>query len=309
MTKTTFLLHVGLAKTASTTLQQSVFCNHPEIHYLGKKTGSKSSKACLNENIYQILSPILWAHKKSMNQPSSVREKLKFPLSDDRPLVASWEGLGSINNTDFRIMLNRAQKTFDTVRVLFVLRNPLTRIPSVYLQNLRGNFKKQNHPWMGSSIYLDFDKWYSNKNSISFNYFNNIHLSIEELGKENVGVFLFEGLKNNPSQFYTAIADYIGINAETTVALSENQHKNPRITEAQINYIRNVNKSWLKRILYKYQSVKTRKETLKSLSESKLFKVIISKEIEKDITNRSREEHQWLVDNLGLTLEKFDYPL
>ena len=69
MNKSTLLLHLGLAKTGTATLQRALFLKHPQVHYLGKIVGVKNNtkEDCLDDTTYKILEPILWDLNNPMN--------------------------------------------------------------------------------------------------------------------------------------------------------------------------------------------------------------------------------------------------
>jgi len=52
-----FLLHIGLPKTGTTTLQHSLFTSHPEICFFGKYLGRKIPQECQSQEIYKFLNP------------------------------------------------------------------------------------------------------------------------------------------------------------------------------------------------------------------------------------------------------------
>lgn len=65
--QTRLLLHVGLSKTGTTTLQRALFANHPEISYLGKYVPSKAPKGCLSQDVYDFLNPLLWDFSRPLD--------------------------------------------------------------------------------------------------------------------------------------------------------------------------------------------------------------------------------------------------
>ena len=145
------------------------------------------------------------------------------------------------------------------------IRNPLTQTPSLYLQNIKAHFIKQNRPWMGGQPYIDIDEWLKRKiakrKSLDnlFTYSRNIQTAVNLLGKENVGVFVFEELVDDPDQYYAAICNFIGIDVTQGLELVRQKHLNQRITQAQLEYLQRLSKSlsWEK-ILLKIKGEKYR---------------------------------------------------
>ena len=75
------ILHVGLPKTGTTTIQKALFACHPQVHYLGKivKRSNKTRQLCLDETTYQILENILWKLNKPL-KTDEVRNLLEAEL-------------------------------------------------------------------------------------------------------------------------------------------------------------------------------------------------------------------------------------
>jgi len=203
-------LHIGLSKTATTTLQRSLFRRHQQIHYLGQYVPSSVPMLCENHDIYQILRPLLWDTDKPLNVPK-LRQDLHCNLlrigDPTKCLVASWEGLASRRLETNVAMIQRVQSVFGGCKILLTLRNPLTRLPSEYIENLKGHFIKGNYRWMGRHPYISIEQWLERadahghfQNMISYGH--TLRTAVSLLGRENVGVFLFEELHESPKSFF-----------------------------------------------------------------------------------------------------------
>ena len=198
-----------------------------------------------------------------------------------------------------------------------IIRNPLTHTPSKYLQNIRGHFIKQNRPWMGDQPYIDIDEWLKRKiakrKSLDnlFTYSQNIQAAVNLLGKENVGVFVFEELVENPDQYYAAICNFIGIDITQGLELVRQKHLNQRITQAQLEYLQRLSKSlsWEK-ILLKIKGEKYRLRLfMANAGDSVQAKVPLPPQWEKEISDVTRAGNRWIIENYHLPLGKYDYPL
>jgi hypothetical protein len=139
------LLLIVLAKTGTTTIQQSLFACHPEIYYIGKYTRNKIPHGCSSKEIYDFLNPLIW----NISQPPDVdrhrgvlHEQILPGVDHGRFLVGSWEGLGNSPVNEYVEKINRLQSIFGSCWVMMTIRNPLTQIPSYYLENIRGHFIK-----------------------------------------------------------------------------------------------------------------------------------------------------------------------
>jgi hypothetical protein len=205
---------------------------------------------------------------------------------------------------------------FGSCRIIVTLRNPLTQVPSEYLQNIHGKFVKQRRKWMGSSSALDIDEWFelrSRKGSGRrevLNYCQNIQASVALLGKENVGVFLFEDLVSDPEAYYRAISGFIGIDAEETCALSQHKHFHKRISQGQLDLIRRIDTLSGSSALLRCLPQRLRRLLLeKAGNKSSSAKADLTPDLRERIALETRDGHRWLIENFALPLEKYDYPL
>jgi len=314
------LLHVGLMKTGSTTMQRSLFPDHSQLIYLGRHYDRNSiKKGVFSEEIYEALRPVIW----DVNCSLDVTETAKlcwgriFPEGDGNKLVVgSWESLGDRPTIPYRRMLDRTRKIFGRCRVMYVLRNPETQIPSEYLELIKEKFLRRKREWMGPSASLSIDEWFARKLrkgaalSSSLNYPQNIQVSVELLGKENVGVFLFEDLQADSEAYYQAISGFLGIDEEETLALTKQKHFNPRLSQGQLDLIWKLDSSVLTRRMLSRLTPRWRHFLLRKISKSTgPAKVERSPELHEQIVNSTRDGHRWLVENFDLPLEKYGYPL
>lgn len=315
------VLHVGLPKTGTTTLQNAIFANHSQIRFLGKSIKSEftGEKGCLSKDIYDVLWPLIFDLNKPYDAQAiskQCRDEIFSSTPADKCLLASWEALGGRSTTTYVKMLERLQTVFGSCRIIFTLRNPLTQVPSRYLQNIEGRFLRKNHKWMGSIRRVDIDGWFENRmskdsfQSKSLSYSQNIRASVDLLGKENVGVFLFEELLEDPEVYYKAISDFIGIDVDEVYTLSQQEHFNKRLTQGQLERITQLSSSYIYRVIDHCLSPRRRKKLLEIVKSNPVpARVELTPELRDKIVDSTLEGHRWLVDNFDLPLAKFGYPL
>ncbi len=313
------LLHIGLHKTGNDTIQKTLFSGHPEIYYIGKYVRNKIPRGCLSQEIYNFLNPLIW----NISQPLDfdrhrrvLREQILPGVEPGKFLVGSWEGLGKSPMNEYVEIIKRLQSIFGFCRIMMTIRNPLTQAPSYYLQNIRGNFLYRNRPWMGNLPYIDIDEWL--KRTISknltleevFSYSQKIQVAGNLLGKENVGVFLFEELINDPGRHYSAICDFIGIDVAQGLELTRQRHMNKRITQGQVEYLQQLNNSTLYKLILKFKGPKSRKRFLDAnASDGIPANVSLSTQWKQRISDATLIGNRWIDENYNLSLQKYDYPL
>lgn len=322
ITLTDFVLHPGLPKSATSTLQRALFCNHSELHYLGKRKDSAAEKGCASDEIYELLKPVLWQGKQFDPEISRTRyrELVIERANPEHSVVASWEALGQIKPERFAAMLSRVEQTVGRPRVIFGLRNPLSRIPSGYLQQLQGHFVRGNRRAFANSPYLDIQQWLdkqvqtNNRDRFWTNYLSNIRTAVHELGAESVGILIFEQLRNSPIDFYTTVADFMRIGLEETRTLCEGAHFNLRITQAEIDYAKQVNASVVRRKLWRMQSPAQRRKALNKVKQASTddgasVKIPLPDEWVARIKKDTAEGHRWLQDTFAIDLAVHGYPV
>lgn len=316
------VLHVGITKTGSRSLQAGLFAHHSQIYFLGKwKEKPHREQGCLSPTVYEVFRPLIWDH---VEKPAAAerlwREQLLPTIPADKQPVASWASLGTQDTPRHRERLHRIKSVFGRCRLLFAIRNPLTHVPAEYLQQLRGHAIYRTRPWMGRRLYVDIQDWYDRSQkelggvSIPSNYAWNIRASVEELGEENVGVFLFEGLKEDPAAYYSAICRFMGIDAAEGIRLTKHAHLNPRMREHHLERIKEIDRSFWKRFRFDRKTPQERKFDVDRAggaptAESLPVEAVVPQKLSDAVAKATREGNQWLVERLSLPLEKYGYPL
>ena len=315
---TTFYLHVGQSKTGTTTLQRSLFRRHPDIFYLGQYVPSKISKHCLSEEVYQFLRPLLWDTAAPLNVDRSREQLARIHAAEgatDRRWVASWEELSHFPPHRFREMIQRVQAVFGDCRMLLTLRNPLNRIPSEYLENLKGHFIKGAHPWMGEMPYLDIEQWLHRASAGEYlanmlSYGSSVQEAVRILGVDQVGIFLFEDLRASPDRYYSQLFRFLAVDPDRGRALTENEHLHPRVTQSGVEFLRRLNDSPIQRIFLKLAKKKYRKALFARKSQGASAEhVVLPPAWASRIAAATSQGHRWMAETFGLAIAKHGYPM
>lgn len=316
------ILHIGLSKTATTSMQRSLFSVHPDIYYLGKASTYAAPHGCRSDHLYKILEPAIFKIGFDFDPENCKRLFLETVLpnvSGNQVIVGSWEGIGSTRSKVlFGEMITRIVRIFGYLKILVVLRNPYNRLPSQYLQDLKGQFININRPSMNGKAFLGFEKWFKNVTSSQggdpFAYGKIIQEATQLIGGTNIGVFLYEQLLDDPIDYYSGICNFLGIDTGRATAESAKGRFNLRLTETQMNILRETESSFMRWLLWRIKSKKARRIILKhpiaaSKDESKPASVTMSEEIRMSISERTCKAHRWLMHEFDLDLEKYGYPL
>ena len=313
MSKVPLTLHIGLPKTGTTSIQKSFFQCHPQLFYLGKTYHKGYAKRhCRDVNTYECLRNMLWKLDDdfSEEQASSLFYQEIYPDFKDKVVLGSWEGLVYVPPERFEKMLNRIQAVFEPCRIIIMLRNPLNQLPSLYLENLGGLYLRNR--WQSTDYRMldNVSAWLNDNpsNSLWFNYSENIRISVDRLGKNNVGVFLFEDFAENAKEFYQSLSKFIGIEHDNDW-LQHESHYHPRMTEAKLEHIRKMHSSWFWKTYNTCLGYKGRLKALKQIKGSPPVKISLTEELVNEISATTRKNNQWFMETFKLDLDKYKYPL
>ena len=319
---TGIVLHIGLSKTATTTLQRAVFQNHSQIYYLGKIAGSRHGRQCASADTYDFLAPLLWR----TDQPCDIAAARNFYAETLGPraganqvILGSWEGLGQQGIASFETSIQRLVAVCGVCKILISLRNPVTRLPSMYLQHLRGNQKQLARKFVTFDEWLDSQEQQLGSLRDVFAYREYVEMAVRLLGAANVGVFLFEAFQSDPEQYLGDVSDFLGIDARETIDLAEGQHLHTRLFESQVSRMRAIHSSPAGRLAWRLSSVERRKRTIgfsdtdgvieSTVAGDSPASVKLSAETMQRISDASREGNNWLANELHLELKKYGYAL
>lgn len=312
-------LHVGLAKTGTSSIQQTLFEDHPQIYYLGKYGKPPArvlpTNRCRDDITYRFLKPLLWELDEPIDFEANSRlfhDEILPSVPENRIILGSWEELGELGVENYGKLLDRCQEVFGTCRIIVTLRNPLEILPSLYLQNLRVNYlQKMHREWIDIETYRSIERWYRKKveSRTILNYCENIRTSVDKLGHDNVGIFLYEDLKNTPEDYYRSLCEFIGVDSDIGMSLIEEKHLNPRLTKVQLAHMRKMNSSWYWRVYGSLMPRKIRYVKFRSMQHGPPAEVSLTEELIREVSDLTRDGHRYLVDVHNLKLEKYAYPL
>jgi hypothetical protein len=169
---------------------------------------------------------------------------------------------------------------------------------------------------MGKLPYIDIDEWFEKRISIErsldtiLSYTRNIQRAVNLLGMENVGVFVFEELLDDPDRYYRNICDFIGIDVAKGLELTRQKCLNKRITEDQLEILQRISRSRWSRLMLRLKGRPYRKRIfMRNADDGIPAKVTLPRQFEKRISDAARDGNRWITENFSLHLEKYNYPL
>ncbi|KIT16932.1 sulfotransferase [Jannaschia aquimarina] len=234
------VLHVGLPKAASSTLQQRYLSRHPQIGYLAlpRKAGPPDPDDVLERFVTSIRED----HALGAAE-AGVEEVRKRLASTDRPIaLLSEERFTGHMGAGINAKANFAARHFPGARIILSVRNPLSLLRSNYAQHLR-------HPRPGIPPVPRYDVWLNHGLSepdrqetyVAATRIGAIGRAwVEAFGREAIFVILFEEFRADPVAVLSRLADWLGIDADPfeRAAREEGGRINPSPSASQLALLR-----------------------------------------------------------------------
>ena len=224
-----FVLHIGLVKAASSTLQQDLFNLHSGFHHMGVPWP--------NNNVRNMLRSIIQAEVEEF-EPDQLRHYIETHRSAaifaNKVPSVSWEAFTLFDRSNRVMVADRLQQVFGEAKILVVLRRQRDWLASRYVHQ----FLKPR-----PETRLNFSDWlwtHWRRPDLSYrqrlDYFALCRTFEKKFGRENVGIFLFEQLNSQADIFLTDFCDFAGVQPEEGIIHMRNRHREPR--GSRLGYLR-----------------------------------------------------------------------
>jgi len=315
-----------MPKTATKTLQWGLFNGHSEIYYLGRFDGPKFQKYhkkydyCRDAYVQSLMNQIAYGRVDNPNyeECKKILIKILAPASEKNLLpVWSWESYTTGNLQNSKVRAHNLKMVFGKAKIIITIRNPIRLIESAYFQQLKkynaGSLKR----FRFLPYYQTINNWlrdnYDGQILNHLHYAETIQAYVEEFGKENVHVFLFEDLIDNQRNYFIRLCDALGINSEEGIMLCNEKVENTRWTTNQTNELIKITQSIKKTLSFSLSGRKKRRLLLNlnehgwPINPGKKAHAHISPEWQEKIFNQTRQGHLWLQENYKLPLDKYGY--
>lgn len=318
-------IHIGYAKSASTTLQKQLFNRHSEINNLGlfptQNVGKDSDyidESCLylkDENLqkfYHNLVRLRGIDYLNSNTNEFFNEKLKMYIDKRKINLFSNEKFTSVffSHDDIVSKADRLKGIFPDAKIIIIIRNQLNLIKSQY----------RDHPFnprnltIGKSVSInEWIKISYNTESVYFldslKYNEVIDYYEEIFDKKNVKVFLLEDLANDIEFFAKEISGFMDINYDETLNLLLNKRENTSVSK-KYNFYRKIRR----KIPFQFKLSKVVPEVIKNqilnkLKSGKKEEFQINRYWVKQLEEYYSDSNLELEEKYGLNLKKYNYPM
>lgn len=208
------VLHIGLPKTATTTLQKHVFFKlhkQNKINYLGKKPEAE------DENKYypleMVINSLLNNDESEFQSKHKEYKVLVKKMIDKRKInVLSDEQLSLAICYDFEVVCKRLKILFEEydVSILCFIRNQVDMMYSFYVEMYSACYYRDEDK---NTIEKFYDKVVNGNDSdlTQFNYAGISEVLWKIFGKKQVNIFLFESFVGRNKKVFKRIADLLGV--------------------------------------------------------------------------------------------------
>lgn len=220
--KPNIVIHTGPIKTASTTLQKCLFSRHSGLNYYGIDY-SNGHPSFLDDNVRIVFDSIADRKGHSYNERKCLETAKNIKLSASKTNLISDEVLGSAWRRPTRTIAQRLKTVFPDAKIIYVVRNPINALGSLYLHLHDGLDARA----INLSSFDDFVIDVALKDNEKYSdYFSPAYHYVDIFGKENVLFLLFESLKKNLPEFCDLISEFCEIDKTETNSLLDGAHEN-----------------------------------------------------------------------------------
>jgi len=246
----------------------------------------------------------IMASTLSGKKNSSIRTML---LSDER--FVSYSKI-----RDRGIVAERIKSYLQPDKILITIRNQFDILKSAYLSRGR---RLLNVPDKFSGRFVTLEEWlsFSYKNSARsyighVDYYKTVAYYAKTFGKENISVLLFEDLVRNKEAFVNNLTDFLGIGSEEALKNIGDKHEHKEISQSRLDFERFKTRiSPVTRIPIFDRLAQSFYLGMKRTKKDRIAEVEIPGPWLDRLGHFYKEGNRKLVEECGLPLERYGYPL
>ncbi|MBO6815752.1 MAG: sulfotransferase domain-containing protein [Rhizobiaceae bacterium] len=214
------LLHVGMPKTATTTLQRHVFTKHPDLFAITMFGSDLSTKLCM------IIDEL---NRTPLDKIAGIQTRF-FDLFDREsiksPVLISREDFTFPRKTDLETSPEKLKRTLGDAKIIYVVRQQFEWLQSYYLHHQRRHGSRK---MLMPASYLKAESEKRNGGVLSvLDFADQLAKWEAAFGRENIVVIPFEMMKSDPTKFFRLFFSPVKLKPDGFVRLlaeapSENQ--------------------------------------------------------------------------------------
>jgi hypothetical protein len=220
-------VHIGLQKTATTTLQEHLFCNHPDVTYVGRPYHDAEIEALVKA---------VYLHEKvefDTEHWQRIRDAKITPcLGNGRIVGLSDEFLSAPgHHADRGVVAERLQWLLGDCLVVITIRNQVDVLRSEYIDTIKYRPYESFSHWIESGL---VNAAVSSVRLYDYTKLARYYASV--FGRANVGVLLFEEFLRDSDGFLDKLCSFLGIDRDASRQLVSGKHENPRKSSRLLRY-------------------------------------------------------------------------
>ncbi len=208
------VVHIGYHKTGTTFLNRKFFANHPDFHHMGKPYSGDNP-------IRELIERLIGLQRYDVNRCKTLYDDYVLPIRDNKIVTISDGRIIKQNPIDNSNSIpERLLDITDEVTVIVVIRRQYEYLKSLYVQHIGSNNEKRS-----------FDEWFDTNWELGGNlkfrldYFERIKTYVDVLGRDNVGIFLYEQLLEDPDLYVNNLCSFI--DCDCSIFDNESDNTNP----------------------------------------------------------------------------------
>jgi hypothetical protein len=318
------VIHVGLPKTGTKTLQRRLFHRHPEVYFLGRFDGEPNPGyynalgQCRDETVFALMQQIAFGDVR--NPDFGIAQGAwgrVLASAAGRVAVWSYEGYATDTLLQRQIRARNAWRTFGDAIVLITLRHPVALLESAYLHWLRSTNVGDRVTWGAAPNVRSIHEWlaleWSRDVDHHLSFADTIRAYERTFGRERVQVLLFEDLVADGDAFIADVCERIGIDPDVGRACVAGGHENAGWGEATIARLQRIATSPLLAWRFRLGSRAERRAALflnphgDPLTPSPRHRPRIDAEWRRRICATCQAGTAWVAEAYGLPLERYGY--
>ena len=240
-------IHVGWPKTATKSLQINLLARHPGVLHFGPLGDDERMGAVMsmikNLDSLDYRQEACSALKDEVLRSHPVEGKV-LVVSDEMLVLTHFPYFPL---ADRALIAQRLRDTFGPAGIIMTVRNQVSMLASMYNQLvsywivISGSGKT----WMDFRVTAGFEEWVERQFELPgtpylsmLEYDRVYRLYSSVFGKENVHVFCFEQIAEDPCRFAEAICRCLGVEPATAGRLFNERRRNPSRSRADLWKIR-----------------------------------------------------------------------
>ena len=226
------VIHIGANKSASTTLQRSLFSKHSALHYVGEDAAGYQDYVEILKKLMNA-DDIFWDSKLAESFFARQRE-----LAQGRTFVFSSEDI--MMSAIPSLCAKRLLSFIGEAHVLLVIRNQFAALESFYVSH-GAYLRPAPPPYFRRYVTLDNWLWFystivEHGPIASFDYWRFVQYFDKLFGPGSVKILMFEDLLENRSHFCAQLADILQLPFADVIARLEHAHERKRNTDRLHRY-------------------------------------------------------------------------